>query len=261
MIRFLITATFVVLFLILSMPLMLAEWIIGKFNMDVKSRSSLAIVNWAFRCVAFLSGTKLIVKGRENIPDDRAVLYVGNHRSFFDIVLTYPLVKGPTGYVAKKEMEKVPLLSIWMKDLHCLFLDRDNIKEGMEKKFKSTMRKCYTGLGIVMLLNSCVSFLQSYLYTVKDGEVVAKQDLGSWAFLTPTLFNVLIYVFLGLTIVGIVLMAVLMRRFVDKEAEKRARTESDPRAQRQAGHTLPVDAFDFDDEDEAENTENEKEND
>ena len=56
-------------------------------------------------------------------------------------------------------------------------------------------------------------------------------------------------------------MAVLMRRFVDKEAEKRARTESDPRAQRQAGHTLPVDAFDFDDEDEAENTENEKEND
>jgi hypothetical protein len=141
------------------------------------------------------------------------------------------------------------------------FYAMDNIKEGMEKKFKSTMRKCYTGLGIVMLLNSCVSFLQSYLYTVKDGEVVAKQDLGSWAFLTPTLFNVLIYVFLGLTIVGIVLMAVLMRRFVDKEAEKRARTEPDPRAQRQAGHTLPVDAFDFDDEDEAENTENEKEND
>lgn len=147
MIRFLITAIFVVLFLILSMPLMLAEWIIGKFNMDVKSRSSLAIVNWAFRCVAFLSGTKLIVKGRENIPDDRAVLYVGNHRSFFDIVLTYPLVKGPTGYVAKKEMEKVPLLSIWMKDLHCLFLDRDNIKEGM-KTILAAIEKAKSGISI-----------------------------------------------------------------------------------------------------------------
>lgn len=147
MIRFLITATFVVLFLILSMPLMLAEWIIGKFNMDVKSRSSLAIVNWAFRCVTFLSGTKLIVKGRENIPDDRAVLYVGNHRSFFDIVLTYPLVKGPTGYVAKKEMEKVPLLSIWMKDLHCLFLDRDNIKEGM-KTILAAIEKAKSGISI-----------------------------------------------------------------------------------------------------------------
>lgn len=147
MIRFLITATFVVLFLILSMPLMLAEWIIGKFNMDVKSRSSLAIVNWAFRFVAFLSGTKLIVKGRENIPDDKAVLYVGNHRSFFDIVLTYPLVKGPTGYVAKKEMEKVPLLSIWMKDLHCLFLDRDNIKEGM-KTILAAIEKAKSGISI-----------------------------------------------------------------------------------------------------------------
>lgn len=147
MIRFLITATFVVLFLILSMPLMLAEWIIGKFNMDVKSRSSLAIVNWAFRCVTFLSGTKLIVKGRENIPDDKAVLYVGNHRSFFDIVLTYPLVKGPTGYVAKKEMKKVPLLSIWMKDLHCLFLDRDNIKEGM-KTILAAIEKAKSGISI-----------------------------------------------------------------------------------------------------------------
>lgn len=32
MLRFIITVIFVVLFLILSMPLMLIEWIIGKFN-------------------------------------------------------------------------------------------------------------------------------------------------------------------------------------------------------------------------------------
>lgn len=147
MIRFLITVTFVVLFLVLSIPLMLAEWIIGKCNMDVKTRSSLAIVNWGFRCVAFLCGTKLIVRGRENIPEDTAVLYVGNHRSFFDIVLTYPLVKGPTGYVSKKEMEKVPLLSVWMKNLHCLFLDRDNIKEGM-KTILTAIEKVKSGISI-----------------------------------------------------------------------------------------------------------------
>ena len=33
MIRFISVAVFVVLFLILSIPLMIAEWIIGKFNM------------------------------------------------------------------------------------------------------------------------------------------------------------------------------------------------------------------------------------
>lgn len=132
MFRFIIVALFVTLFLILSTPLMLAEWIIGKWNPDLKSRSSLAIVNWAFRWVIRLSGIKVIVKGEENIPKDTAVLYVGNHRSYYDIILTYVRVPRPTGYVAKIEMLKIPLLSIWMKNLHCLFLDRKDIKQGLK---------------------------------------------------------------------------------------------------------------------------------
>lgn len=132
MIRLILVAGFVILFLILSMPIMLVEWIIGKYNPDVKSRSSLAIVNWAFRCVRFLAGAKVDYIGEENIPTDTPVLYIGNHRSFFDIVLTYVRVPRPTGYIAKKSMEKVPLLSIWMRNLHCLFLDRENIKAGMQ---------------------------------------------------------------------------------------------------------------------------------
>ncbi len=132
MIRFIVVILFVVLFLVLSIPIMIVEWIIGKFNMDVKSKSSLAIVNWAFRVVRVLSGTKVIIKGLENVPNDTAVLYVGNHRSFYDIILTYPKVPRPTGYIAKREMLKVPLLSVWMKYLHCLFLDRENVKEGLK---------------------------------------------------------------------------------------------------------------------------------
>lgn len=130
MLRLFFVGGFVVLFLILSIPIMIVEWIIGKFNPDAKSRSSLAIVNWAFRCVRFLAGAKVEYIGEENVPSDSAVLYVGNHRSFFDIVLTYPRVPRPTGYVAKKEIEKVPLLNVWMRDLHCLFLDRNDVKAG-----------------------------------------------------------------------------------------------------------------------------------
>lgn len=132
MIRFIFVGGFVILFLILSIPLMLIEWLIGKFSPDIKSRSSLAIVNWAFRCVRFLAGTKVDYIGEENIPTDTSVLYVGNHRSYFDIVLTYPRVPRPTGYVAKKEMEKVPLLNVWMKNLHCVFLDRNDVKAGLK---------------------------------------------------------------------------------------------------------------------------------
>ena len=132
MIRLILVGGFVVLFLILSIPIMFVEWIIGKFNRDLKDRSSLAIVNWAFRCVRFLAGAKVEYIGEENIPTDTPVLYIGNHRSFFDIVLTYVRVPRPTGYISKKEIEKVPLLNIWMRNLNCLFLDRENIKEGMQ---------------------------------------------------------------------------------------------------------------------------------
>jgi 1-acyl-sn-glycerol-3-phosphate acyltransferase len=132
MIRFIIVATFVVLFLILSIPLLIAEWIIGKFNMDLKDRSSLAIVNWAFRVCLKLSGVTITVLGEENVPTDTAVVYVGNHRSYFDILLTYVRVPRPTGYIAKKEMLRYPLLNLWMKNLHCLFLDRSDIKQGLK---------------------------------------------------------------------------------------------------------------------------------
>lgn len=132
MIRTIIVVLFVVLFLVLSIPLMLVEWIIGKFNPDCKSRSSLAIVQWAFRCIIWLSGTKVIVIGEENIPKDTAVLYIGNHRSYFDTILTYARVPSPTGYISKLEMKRVPLLNIWMKNLHCLFLDRKDNRQGVQ---------------------------------------------------------------------------------------------------------------------------------
>lgn len=132
MLRYILICLFLGIFLIGSIPLLIAEWIIGKFNQPLKDRSSLAIVKWAFRFILWLAGTKMIVRGEENVPLDTAVLYVANHRSFFDILVTYIRVPRPTGYVSKLEMIKFPLLSNWMKNLHCLFLDRKNIKEGLK---------------------------------------------------------------------------------------------------------------------------------
>lgn len=147
MIRFLIVGAFVVLFLVLSIPVLIAERIIGHFNPSLKDKSSLAIVSWGFRQVARLSGTRLIVLGEENVPTDTAVLYVGNHRSFYDIILTYPRVPRLTGYVAKLETAKIPLLSNWMRNLHCLFLDRKNIKEGL-KIILAAIEKAKNGISI-----------------------------------------------------------------------------------------------------------------
>lgn len=132
MIRFIISALFLVLFLILSMPVAGIEWLIGRKHPDVADRQSLAVVSWGFRVVRRISGVQPQVRGLENIPTDTAVLYVGNHQSFFDIILTCPLMTRPTGYVAKISMAHVPLLSVWMRRIHCLFLDRGDLRQGMQ---------------------------------------------------------------------------------------------------------------------------------
>ncbi len=137
MIRFISAITFITLFLICSIPIFFVEWIIGKFNMDLKNRSSLRIVQWAIRTATWFCGTDVTYIGLENIPKDTAVLFVANHRSIFDIVLTYPKMIGPTGYISKKEMRKVPLMSTWMCLLHCQFLDRHDVKAGLKTILES----------------------------------------------------------------------------------------------------------------------------
>ncbi|HIT67612.1 MAG TPA: 1-acyl-sn-glycerol-3-phosphate acyltransferase [Candidatus Merdisoma merdipullorum] len=132
MIRFLIIVIIVLGYLIIGIPVLLIEWIIGKFNRKFKDYSSLRLVQGAFKLIMFAAGTKLTVIGEENVPKDRAVLYVGNHRSYFDVVMTYARCPRLTGYIAKVEMLRYPLLRDWMKALYCLFLDRDDIKAGLK---------------------------------------------------------------------------------------------------------------------------------
>lgn len=147
MIRLILVLLFVVIFLIVSLPIQLVEFIIGKHNPGLKDRSSLAIVNWAFRVVLWLSGTSVTVLGEENVPKDEAVLYVGNHRSYYDIIMTYVRVPRPTGYMAKVELLRYPSLSTWMKYLHCIFLDRSDIKAGL-KSILDAIDKVKSGISI-----------------------------------------------------------------------------------------------------------------
>ena len=127
-----ITVLFLLIFFIISIPLFIVEIIIGKINPHLKVKSSQGIVVSAFRIILFLCGIKKTVIGAENVPKDEAVLYVSNHRSYFDILIGYTSVPNLTGFVAKKEMSHIPFISLWMSFLNCLFLDRDNVREGLK---------------------------------------------------------------------------------------------------------------------------------
>ena len=124
---------FYFMFGILTYPVI---FILGKINMHARHVMCYKMISWSMRTCRRISGAKVEYIGLENIPKDQAVLYVGNHRSFFDIIINYAQLPPLMGFVSKKEIGKIPFLSRWMKFGNCLFLDRDNIKEGMKTILK-----------------------------------------------------------------------------------------------------------------------------
>ncbi|MCI9657577.1 MAG: 1-acyl-sn-glycerol-3-phosphate acyltransferase [Lachnospiraceae bacterium] len=132
MIRLILVALTLLLYLILGIPVLLIEWVIGRWNPRLRDISCLRMVQAAFKLILWFTGTDITYIGRENIPKDQAVLYVGNHNSYFDILLTYSQCPDLTGYVAKSEMLRYPLLRDWMKRLYCLFLDRTDMRAGLQ---------------------------------------------------------------------------------------------------------------------------------
>ena len=132
MIRVILILLVLIVFLLVSaLPLLIGEKCVWKNDENRQKEYALQVVKQVLRMLFRLTGSTLTVKGLENIPD-MPVLYVGNHRSYFDIVTGYIVVPGQTGFIAKKEMEKIPLLSTWMRFVYCLFLDRENPKEGLK---------------------------------------------------------------------------------------------------------------------------------
>lgn len=126
--RIFLEVLFLAAYLILGIPVL---WVFNRMGKkgDLKA---LRLVQWAFKVMLFLAGTKQIVIGEENVPKDQPVLYVPNHRSFFDILMIYSRVPGLTGFVSKDSMLKFPLLNRWMTKLYCLFLNRENPREGLK---------------------------------------------------------------------------------------------------------------------------------
>lgn len=120
--------------------LILSPWMIYYKDLTLKGDpESLAKRDkWAPKFIRFMikgvvwwSGSKITVKGAENIINGSCVL-VGNHQSYFDIVCLLATVDPMYGYLAKIEINKVPFLRTWMKTIDCVFLNRENARQGLQ---------------------------------------------------------------------------------------------------------------------------------
>ncbi len=132
MIRLILVALLLGIYFILSVPIMGILWLVRKFITKDAELFMQRIVQFSLWIVWHVSGVKLTTIGLENIPDDQPVLFVGNHLSYFDVVIAYSQMKNRTIFIGKSALEKIPFLSWNMKFLRCLFIDRTNMRQGVK---------------------------------------------------------------------------------------------------------------------------------
>ena len=132
MIRLILVALLLGIYFILSLPIMGILWLVRKFITKDAELFMQRIVQFSLWIVWHVSGVKLTTIGLENIPDDQPVLFVGNHLSYFDVVIAYSQMKNRTIFIGKASLEKIPFLSWNMKFLRCLFIDRTNMRQGVK---------------------------------------------------------------------------------------------------------------------------------
>lgn len=130
--RTLLVLIALLLFFVITLPVYLVLLCFRRKHPRAVAKIAQKIVQYGFRFVLFFTGTKPVVQGLENIPKDEPVLFVSNHKSYFDIALAYLTLPNLTGFVAKAELKKIPFLSWWMNLIHCLFLDRSDMRAGLK---------------------------------------------------------------------------------------------------------------------------------
>ncbi len=119
--------------LLISMPRMIKTKSLDKKGLEKEKERVVykATTSWANGLLK-VAGVKVTVHGLENLPKDKNVLFIGNHQGNFDIPIYISKIPGLKGFVSKIEVKKIPGVSTWMEYMHCIFMDRSNIRKAAE---------------------------------------------------------------------------------------------------------------------------------
>lgn len=78
------------------------------------------------RHVLWFAGARVTVRGLEHVPASDRVCFLANHQGAADIPLVVGYATKRVGFIAKKELTRVPMLNLWMEALNCVYIERAN---------------------------------------------------------------------------------------------------------------------------------------
>lgn len=95
------------------------------------------------------TGVHLNVVGKENLTAQRPAVFIYNHRNQVDPVIAGALVNDNWVAVAKKELQKNPIMALLGKALDGVFIDRDDSASALET-MRTVEERAKNGLSILM---------------------------------------------------------------------------------------------------------------
>ncbi len=140
MIRTICWFTYFWVFAIFSIFLLIPYGLLRVLKQKLEADRYLkTIVTFWSKSLIAIAGGQVRVHGIENVPSKTRICYIANHQGNFDIPLTLAYLPGLIGYIAKKELRRMPIINLWMHAIGCIFIDRKDrraavavIRKGVE---------------------------------------------------------------------------------------------------------------------------------
>lgn len=83
------------------------------------------------RHLFFVFRVNVNVHGLDHLPKTDNICFVSNHQGLADIPLIVGFIPKTVGFIAKKELGRIPILNAWMKAMGCILIDRKDIRQSL----------------------------------------------------------------------------------------------------------------------------------
>lgn len=110
---------------------------------------------------------KVRPSGQENVRDDKPIIFMSNHQSYFDIFALLAYIPADFRFILKQELMKIPLLGLAMKRVGHIAIERYNPREAI-RSIDDAAKKIKSGTSVLIFPEGTRS-IDGSLQTLKKG--------------------------------------------------------------------------------------------
>ena len=81
---------------------------------------------WTSFCLQIFLSTKIVIKGRENIIEDKKFFIASSHQSMFETFFLQTIFKSPV-FILKKELLMIPIFGWYLKKIGSISIKRNKV--------------------------------------------------------------------------------------------------------------------------------------